>query len=87
MARPAISKRPSRLTLHSGPSAPEWNFCSQIVQPLTAADSRKNGASHRTRCHDSYRSIHQAQSSKATGSMTVDGLLSRASRAKTTAPA
>src|SRR5438552_11664818 len=72
---PAIANRCGHVCIHSGPSAPERNFCSQIVQTLAAAERRKKGASTTRSCRRTWPLSHQRQSASTTGSITVEGLL------------
>src|SRR5437773_12553484 len=38
-----MMSRSGHVCAHSAPLAPEWNFCSQIVQALASAEIRTNG--------------------------------------------
>src|SRR5438067_10965522 len=75
-----IRRRSSGVWAHSGPRAPAWNFCSQIVQTLAASEMKMKGRrASKVRGRKSDR-FHQRQRRSTTGNITVDGLLVMAAR-------
>src|SRR5436189_6095350 len=63
------------LCAHSAPTAPAWNFCSQIVQTMASAEISANGTSAMKSRHRTDPLRHQTHKARTAGNMTVDGLL------------
>ena len=82
-----MTTRSVKVWLHSGPNAPELYRCSQIVHAAAAAESTKKGASGKTSRQATRRAFHHPSSARATGSITVDGLLRMARVAQPSAAA
>src|SRR5438128_8560428 len=68
-------RRSGHVWAHSGPVAPAWNFCSQIVQTLASAEISANGTRVARSRHRTRPLRHQTHSPSTAGNMTVDGLL------------
>ena len=80
-----MMSRSSHVWPHSGPIAPAWNSCSQIVQMLASAEISANGTRAARSRHWIRPLRHQTQSASTAGNITVDGLLRIATAKKRSA--